>query len=821
MKIPKLFKKSKPASGGGGGASDGTSPAPLPLPPPSPPASKKSPPESVPQVAPPSPSSRDNNTERKKSKKDRKDRKSSKSSSRNKSDKHSKSRADPDAYNTTSSGGGGDDDYLNNEPKMLVAVGTRRKSELAPVNIRSLTEDAEKSLTIDDSTGASGNGGSAAGTSTNGDNSNNRRQIPRKSSSKHIKLGESDASVAGNFMQNIHSSPLQATLNYAAPVYPKSEKDIEFISIALQRNFVFANALSDEDVSRKREMKQIVDAFEGYTVNEVGKTILSAGEVGDYFYILKEGCVEYKNVNPATGKYGVVGMAKRPGQSFGELCLLYDCPPPADSVSGPASGAQVRTKDGSSCNLWRIHKLTFRQIMALRTMRRDERLRDAIRKIPQFDGLDDEFINRIANALDVRTVKKHEVIYNAGEEANEFFIVGSESKVITGEGGEVIKSGEAFGTEAIHDGSSSGGKRRKDTVKAERRTTLLVMSREHLDRTIGSLKDAIILSQDRRLLKSIPLFRDSDFEDFEYELLAALIERVTYKGGKLVYEEEEMVEEPALMIVRSGILDQFSDRNPDNEKVLRDGDYFGEDSLTPDNNLKFGGAKGGTKYREETVEVVSDIVECGKLSLANIDSVILDLHRLGCNRPGNKKYGGSRVNRSNNDEPRPESLDDLEFHNLFGAGTFGRVWIVSRHGGKTAYALKIQSKRELLDQRQASSAKRERAVMAKLDHPFVCRLTNTFQDDACIYMLLPLIQGGEMHGGLPEIATKFYAAGILEGLTYMHRRHIVYRDLKPENVLLDADGYAVIVDFGFCKWHHVSVGLSSLDVFHPYLNTIF
>jgi protein kinase A len=99
-------------------------------------------------------------------------------------------------------------------------------------------------------------------------------------------------------------------------------------------------------------------------------------------------------------------------------------------------------------------------------------------------------------------------------------------------------------------------------------------------------------------------------------------------------------------------------------------------------------------------------------------------------------------------------------------------------------------------------------VMAKLDHPFVCKLINTFQDESCIYMLLSfiqggellnLIQGGEAHGGLPEIATKFYSAGIVEGLTYMHRRHIVYRDLKPENVLLDSHGYTVIVDFGFAK----------------------
>ncbi len=269
------------------------------------------------------------------------------------------------------------------------------------------------------------------------------------------------------------------------------------------------------------------------------------------------------------------------------------------------------------------------------------------------------------------------------------------------------------------------------------------------------------------------------------------------------------MQEPALMIMRSGIVDQYSDQDPDRERVLKSGDYFGEDSLTPDKNMKFTGPKGGTKYWKETVECVSDVVECGKLTLSNIDSVILDLHRLGCNCKNAKKGArGAGPLKQASAEPRPETLADLEFHQLFGAGTFGRVWIVSRPGGKAAYALKVQSKRELLDQRQASSAKRERAVMAKLDHPFVCKLVNTFQDDACIYMLLSLIQGGEllnliqggeMHGGLPEIATKFYAAGILEGLTHMHRRHIVYRDLKPENVLLDADGYPVIVDFGFCE----------------------
>jgi len=704
------------------------------------------------------------------------------------------------------------DDLGMTEPRMPVVVGGRRRGSGVVKTAKDIprrgSHEKDQSITINDL---------QRQVTSSKDRPSKHDSAPglhRRTSSKNVKLGtnvghQSDSSIAGNFMANIHSSPLQATAHYTAPVYPKSNKDVEFIEISLQRNFVFANALSDEETNRKREMKLIVDAFESYTVSEVGSTILSAGSVGDYFYILKEGCVEYKNRNQR-GNIEVVGKAKRPGQSFGELCLLYDCLPPATCVSGPLTGGNVKCHDGSSCILWRLHKLTFRQIMAMRTIRRDEHLRDAIRKISEFSGLDDDFINRISNAMDVRTVKRGEVIYEVGEDnADEFYVVGSDGTVkITPQKGKsvVIGSGESFGTESI--GSGEGMAVRNETAKAAERTTLLVMSREHLTRTIGSLNAAVQLSNDRRLLKSIPLFRDSDFEDFEYELLAALIEKVNYKGGKVVYEEEERVEEPSLMIVRNGILDQFSDQYPDREKVLKEGDIFGEDSLLPDKNMKFGGAKGGTKYREETVEVVSEVVECGKLTLSDIDSVVLDLHRLGCKRRVSKRTPNKGGLHSSLSEPRPESLDELEFHQLFGAGTFGRVWIVSKHGSKTAYALKIQSKRELLDQRQASSALRERAVMARLDHPFVCKLINSFQDEACIYMLqsliqggelLNLIQGGEMHGGLPEIATKFYAAGILEGLTYMHRRHIVYRDLKPENVLLDADGYPVIIDFGFCK----------------------
>jgi protein kinase A len=119
--------------------------------------------------------------------------------------------------------------------------------------------------------------------------------------------------------------------------------------------------------------------------------------------------------------------------------------------------------------------------------------------------------------------------------------------------------------------------------------------------------------------------------------------------------------------------------------------------------------------------------------------------------------------------------------------------------------LKIQSKYELLESKQAKGVVHEKNLMQRLHHPFLIELVDTYQDEHYLYMLLEIVQGGELlsllhqanYDGISEKDAKFYAAGILEGLSYMHRRQILYRDLKPENVLIDSRGYPIIVDFGF------------------------
>ena len=152
-------------------------------------------------------------------------------------------------------------------------------------------------------------------------------------------------------------------------------------------------------------------------------------------------------------------------------------------------------------------------------------------------------------------------------------------------------------------------------------------------------------------------------------------------------------------------------------------------------------------------------------------------------------------------------FEELERHCILGAGTFGKVWLVSRKGTNDAYALKVQVKRQLIEHHQAEGVLREKNIMAQLDSPFIISLSATYQDATSIYMLTKLYQGGELwsiihtskRDGLPEEAANFYLATVLEGLTHMHTRRIIFRDLKGENVLLDSDGYCVIIDLGFAK----------------------
>eukprot|EP00536_Pseudo-nitzschia_multiseries_P000095 jgi/Psemu1/249193/estExt_Genewise1Plus.C_20238 len=154
-------------------------------------------------------------------------------------------------------------------------------------------------------------------------------------------------------------------------------------------------------------------------------------------------------------------------------------------------------------------------------------------------------------------------------------------------------------------------------------------------------------------------------------------------------------------------------------------------------------------------------------------------------------------------------MHDLEKHRVVGQGGFGTVWLCKSRKDASTYALKIINKRKVLKEKQERNIVREKELLLMLDHPFILHMVASFQDKTNCYLVLPVIQGGELlsyvarelEKGQPLLISDvaFYALQIIEGLGHFHQRYIAYRDLKLENVMIDADGYIKIVDLGCAK----------------------
>lgn len=119
--------------------------------------------------------------------------------------------------------------------------------------------------------------------------------------------------------------------------------------------------------------------------------------------------------------------------------------------------------------------------------------------------------------------------------------------------------------------------------------------------------------------------------------------------------------------------------------------------------------------------------------------------------------------------------------------------------------MKVLRKVEVVRLRQVEHVNAERYILSRVRHPFVVDLFATFQDSLNIYMLMSYVPGGELFTHLrraqkftPDV-TRFYLANIILALKYLHSFNIIYRDLKPENLLLDSRGYLRLTDFGFAK----------------------
>jgi serine/threonine protein kinase len=151
------------------------------------------------------------------------------------------------------------------------------------------------------------------------------------------------------------------------------------------------------------------------------------------------------------------------------------------------------------------------------------------------------------------------------------------------------------------------------------------------------------------------------------------------------------------------------------------------------------------------------------------------------------------------------TVEDFELLKVVGKGSFGKVMQVKKKDTGEIYAMKVLKKNVLVARKQVAHTQTERRVLEEIDHPFIVSLRFAFQTQDKLYMILDYFTGGELFfhlkstGRFEESRAKFYAAQIVSSLECLHKHTIVYRDLKPENVLLDEDGNIKLTDFGLSK----------------------
>ena len=169
-------------------------------------------------------------------------------------------------------------------------------------------------------------------------------------------------------------------------------------------------------------------------------------------------------------------------------------------------------------------------------------------------------------------------------------------------------------------------------------------------------------------------------------------------------------------------------------------------------------------------------------------------------------------------KPKTPPLTHLDFRprRPLGKGKFGEVYLTTHQPSGRLYALKVLHKRLLYNSKLRERARNERRINGALGpHPFIIRMQYAFATEKCLCLVLDLAPCGELFqlvkvahpwkngktkpGKFPEQAARFYVAECLLALEFLHERRVLYRDLKPENVLIQRDGHVCISDFGLSK----------------------
>lgn len=534
-------------------------------------------------------------------------------------------------------------------------------------------------------------------------------------------------------------------------------------------------------------MNRIIDCMKP-TFASAGETVIRQGELGDLFFCLESG-------NASAAVNGAEVMRYESGGCFGELALIYNSPRAASVTALTA------------CKLWTLDLRTFRYILATTSSSKMVTRCEFLKKCSFLDPLSNEQISKLAGALETITFDDGDYIVRQGDVADSFFII-EEGAVkctqIKSTGREVdlltLKAGDYFGEMALMLNDT-----RHANCIAVGRVRCLTLDRVKFGMLLGSVQEVLAKRMRVRILQSVPLL--SKLPEPKLIKLSSVMRVQSFADGAYIIRQGE--EGSRFYIINEGEVRCTRQNGAGKEEELirlTAQEFFGERALI-------------TNEARKANVIACGPVECLVLERSSFQSLLTDVQEdlidIMTRRDASKEAPAPAQEENDLTPLTDFNYDDLRIMRTVGTGTFGRVKMVQHIPTGQVCALKCMNKSEVVASHQERNIMAEKNLLFECSQStFILKLLQTYNTPNQIMMLMEFIQGGELWsyiyektdtvprchaGGFEMPAVKFYAANVILAFKHLHNKNIAYRDLKPENLLIDHRGYVKMIDFGFAK----------------------
>ena len=487
-----------------------------------------------------------------------------------------------------------------------------------------------------------------------------------------------------------------------------------------------------------------------------GQFICQEGEFGSCMYIIKDGEVECIKGDK------VIRILKK-GDNFGQKALL----------EGDKRSLDVRAK--TDCKIYSISSEFFKNQFGenFKEQLYFSFISTAFAMSKIFNKINQKMINKTFSKFKFRSLKFNELVYPKGQKLTEKLCVVLEGNIID----KKINKIEAKRYEILYEkqlSENADGTIKNDLV-AEPDCVLAEIDYEEFKELLGGdLQTAQTKSNQLNSFGHIALFRL--LSDDKIEFLQNNLKIEKFQNGKKIINQGEVGDK--LYIIKQGRVDFFV--NSRYIRSLNDGEEFGAKSLIMPNE------------KRSATAIANGEVYCYTLTAKVFKSIL---------EPSLYEYFTNKFYLEDN----TIELRDLDNIKELGSGSFGSVNLVRNKKNKQLYAIKALDLEQIKKESLESSVELEKNVLLKVDHPFIMKMVKHLKNENYIFFITEYIKGKELWEVIRDIGllnkeqTQFYSASILLAIDYLHKHKIIYRDIKPENVMVNEKGYIKIIDFGTVK----------------------